>query len=75
MPVREAVAASAVLMSISAQAASTPAATGRHGWRVPGSAACRRPTIQARAQAPMPSSEACWLRWRRLPSASPGVEG
>ncbi len=78
-PVRDAVAAAPAASSASAQKASTPSATDAGRRRRPpppgGGAPCVRATHQASAQAPMHSSVACWLRWRRLPMATPCVEG
>ncbi len=79
--VREAVAAPPTATQTTAMAATMPHRpdTGELPAEIPQGAAHGRgwrcSVHHSQAQAPRLSSVACWLRWRRLPMAWPGVEG
>ena len=68
-PVRELVAAAATASTASAPPSTMPMP---HWGRCTRSA---RTHSQSRDHTPSAISDACWLRWRRLPTASPGVDG
>ena len=75
-PVREAVAALAAASSTSPQDSSNPTATPtQRACRPACPPACHCATAHSKAHRPRLNSVACWLRWRRLPMAWPGVEG